>query len=194
MNPLSGPKGSPFDAKVYPPSVNASTINAVKVADPTNYSTGAMSNGIGFGLNVLISPMKQDMIKGAGFTDDDTPGVTFPDGVTLATDTRMLFIGGGRSVLANGTGPNGNGTPPGTLVSVPSMYNAQPIAAFGNGASRDAGAGPAFTSFGMKMVTADALTANGEVLETGFTNRTGVSMKDDFSAFGSAVAATAAPV
>jgi hypothetical protein len=153
-----------------------------------------MSTGIGFGSPPIIGLTAPQSIKDAGFADDYTPGVTMPDGVTQATDTRHLYIGGGRSVLVNGTGANGNGTPAGTTISVPSMYNAQPIAAFGNGASRDAGAGPAFTSFGMKMVTAAAAVAAGAVVETGWTNRSGLALVTGQSVFGSAVAATAAPV
>jgi len=192
MDPFSGPKGSPFDAKVYPPSVNASTINAVKVADPTNFSTGGLSTGIGFGANHSINPVAPASISAAGFTDNYTPGVTFPDGVTLATDARHVAIGGGRSDLVNGTGANGNGTPPGTLVSVDNMYNAQPLLGFGNGGSRDAGAGPAFTGFAEKMVTATGTVANGADIEVGFANRSGVSMTIGQSAFGSSATASQA--
>jgi hypothetical protein len=66
------------------------------------------------------------------------------------------------------------------------------ILAFGNGASRDAGAGPAFTGFAMKTVTATATVANGAVVELGFTNRSGRSITNGQSVFGSDIAASAA--
>jgi len=176
MDPLSGPKGSPFDAKSPHPTTGVLT------PDPNNFSTGALSTGIGYGTPPIIGPTAPASITASGFTDDYTPGVTFPDGVTPATDTRHLYIGGGRS------GANVNGIAP------TNMYNAQPIAGFGNGGSRDAGAGPAFTSFGMKMVTAAAPVATGAVIETGFVNRSGLALTTGQSTFGSSTTATAAPV
>jgi hypothetical protein len=68
------------------------------------------------------------------------------------------------------------------------------MAGFGNGGSRDAGAGPAFTGFGAKMVTATAIVANGAAIEAGYVNRSGVSMAIGQSAFGSSTTANAAPV
>jgi len=47
--------------------------------------------------------------------------------------------------------------------------------AFGMGGSRDAGAGPAFTGFGMKATLAAADVAFAGVIETGFVNRQGSS-------------------
>jgi hypothetical protein len=195
MSPFSGPKGSPFDAMVYPPSVSASVPGA-KVADPLNLSTGALSTGIGYGANPVI-PQAPGLtiplsIRGASFDDDYTPGQTFPDGVTQATDSRFVAIGGGRSNLVNGTGANGNGTPPGTTVSVPVMYNLQPLLGFGNGASRDAGAGPAFTGFPIKMVTATGAVADGAAVEAGFVNRSGFAMVATQSVHGSSATASAA--
>lgn len=176
MDPMSGPKGSPFDAKSYHPTTQ------LLVADPTNYSTGGLSTGIGFGSPPIIGLTAPASITAAGFTDNYVPGETFPDGTTPATDARMLYIGGGRSFAAiNG-------------IALPNMWSMSPIAAFGNGASRDAGAGPAFTGFGMKMVTAAGSVANGAVVETGFTNRSGATILTGYSVFGSAVAASAAPV
>jgi hypothetical protein len=177
MDPMSGPKGSPFDAKSYHPTTQ------LLVADPTNYSTGALSTGIGFSSLPAIGPTAPASITARGFTDDYVPGETFPDGVTPATDARMLYIGGGRSF------PAING------IALDNMWSMVPIAGFGNGASRDGGAGPAFTGFGMKMVTATAATvANGAAIEVGFTNRSGVTMTIGQSAFGSSAAASAAPV
>lgn len=162
MNPFSGPTGSPFDND-----------------QAGNLSTGALNTGIGFGSPPIIGPTAPQSIKDAGFNDNYVPGVTLP-GLTDATDARLTCIGGGRSGVTN------NGEAPTT------PYNAQPILAFGNGASRDAGAGPAFTGFAMKTVTATATVANGAVVETGFTNRSGVPITNGQSVFGSNIAASAA--
>lgn len=195
MSPFSGPKGSPFDAMVYPPSVSASVPGA-KVADPTNFSTGGLNTGIGYGANPVI-PQQVGLtiplsIRAASFDDDYTPGMTFPDGVTPATDSRFTAIGGGRNVIVNGTGANGNGYPANEKVSVPSMYNLQPLLGFGAGGSRDAGAGPAFTGFPIKMVTAVGAVADGAAIEAGFINRSGFAMVATQSAHGSSATASAA--
>lgn len=187
MSPFSGPKGSPFDAV----RINPTTF--VRDKDPNNFSTGALSTGIGIGLNtgpvINVSTSTDPFtapgaIKRAGFTDDATPGVTMP-GNTVAPDARLLAIGGGRNVITGG-GNTGLG------ISTPSPYAAQPLLAFGNGGSRDAGAGPAFTGFGMKMVTAAGAVADGAAIEAGFTNRTGRAMVATDSAFGSNTTASPA--
>ena len=102
---------------------------------------------------------------------------------TTAVDARLLAIGGGRCnapTIATGGVP------------IPNPYAAQPILAFGNGASRDAGAGPVFTGFGMKMVTATADVAPAAAIEAGFTNRSGYTVKNGASQFGSNTTASAA--
>lgn len=161
MDPLSGPKGSPKDKD-----------------QSGNYSTGALSTGIGFGATQIIPPTVA-AIDAAGFDDDYTPGVTRPNGVA-ATTAILLYIGGGRS-NANSGG-----------VAATNPYAVQPILGFGGGGSRDAGAGPTFTGFGVKMVTAAGAVANGAAIETGFVNRTGVAMTTGQSAFGSSTTASAA--
>ena len=173
MNPFSGPKGSPFDAKQIDPT------SKLLVAAPNNFSTGALNTGIGFGSPPIIGPTAPASIKAAGFNDDYTPGVTLPGG-TAATDARLTCIGGGKSTA----------TVDGVAPTVP--YNAQPILAFGNGGSRDAGAGPAFTGFGLKTVTATATVANGAAVEAGFLNRSGVSITNGQSVFGSSNTASPA--
>lgn len=158
---LSGPKGSPFDK------------------DATgNASTGALSTGIGFNPETVIG----GSIPKAGFTDDYTPGVTKPDGIA-ATDARLMYIGGGRSSATGAT--YGRPFPP-------APYTAGfGIGAAGNGGSRDAGAGPAFTGFQMKVVTAPGAVAPGAAIEAGFINRTGAAMVAGQSALGSSNAASA---
>lgn len=173
MNPFSGPKGSPFDAKQIDPT------SQLLVAAPNNFSTGALNTGIGFGSPPIIGPTAPQSIRDAGFNDDYTPGVTLPSGGD-ATLSILTAIGGGKSTA------NVNGSAP----TVP--YNAQPILAFGNGGSRDAGAGPAFTGFGVKTVTATATVANGAAVEAGFLNRSGVSITTGQSVFGSSTAASPA--
>lgn len=174
MSPFSGPSGSPFDAKRFNPTTG------VKEADVNNLSTGALNTGIGFGANVIVGPTAPQSIKDAGFNDDYTPGVTRPNNVA-ATNSTLVAIGGGKSTAAvNGIAP-----------TVP--YTAGfGLCGFGAGASRDAGAGPAFTGFNTKMVTAAGAVANGAVIETGFTNRSGASLVTGQSSFGSNVAAQAA--
>jgi hypothetical protein len=185
MSPYSGPKNSPFDAVAINPTTG------VKANDVNNFSTGGLSTGIGFGANHSISPTAPQSIKDAGFSDDSAPGLTMPAG-TAAPDARLTAIGGGKSAIVSGTGANGNGFPASEKVSVPAPYVALPLLSFGNGGSRDAGVGPVFTGFGLKMVTATATTANGADIEAGFANRSGVSMATGQSALGSN--ATASPV
>jgi hypothetical protein len=168
FDPLSGPKGSPFDRD-----------------SAGNCSTGGLSTGIGMDCETLIGPSTAatapaNILK-AGFSDDATPGVTRPSGVAAA-DSTLMYIGGGRSNMV--------GVPP---VSTPVPYTAGfALVGGGNGGSRDGGAGPAFTGFPKKMVTAIAVVANGAAIEAGFTNRTGLSMAIGDSAFGSSTAANAA--
>ena len=172
-SPFSGPDGSLFDND-----------------QAGNTSTGALCTGIGFGIGTR-NDINPDAIT-PQFTDDYTPGVTLPDG-TAATEAILLAIGGGRSAIVDGTGPDGNGVPPGTNVSVPNPYSAVGLCGFGNGASRDGAGGTA--GFPMKLVTAAADVAHGAAIETGFANRVavGYTLPDGNSAFGSATAAQATP-
>lgn len=177
MNPFSGPKGSPFDAKQMDPTTQ------LLVAAPNNFSTGALNTGIGFGSPPIIGPTAPGSIVAAGFNDDYVPGVDYYTSATTkqaATTSILTAIGGGKSTATvNGIAP-----------TVP--YNAQPLLGFGNGGSRDAGAGPAFTGFGLKTVTATATVANGAAVEAGFLNRSGVSVTNGQSVFGSNTAASQA--
>lgn len=194
MSPFSGPKGSPFDARTI--SYVGGSYTPTYTADPLNLSTGGLSTGIGYNATPVFSALpgltNPLSLRAQSFDDDYTPGQTFPDGVTQATDSRFVAIGGGRNVLVAGTGANGNGTPASEVVSVPSMYNLQPLLGFGGGSSRDAGAGPAFTGFPVKMVTAIGAVADGAAIEAGFTNRSGVAMIAGQSAHGSSTTASAA--
>ena len=160
MSAFSGPTGSPFD--------NDST---------GNFSTGALSTGIGFGCPHVVGLTAPQSIKDAGFTDDYTPGVTNPDG-TAATLAVLTCIGGGKSLA----------TEDGIAETDPYLY--QPLLGFGNGASRDVGAGPAFTGFDTKMVTATGSVANGVAIEAGFINRSNLTMTTGQSAFGSSITAS----
>lgn len=187
MSPFSGPKNSPFDAKAWASTTWPAVLGA-QVNDPNNLSTGALSTGIGYGLNTKSPGVKTSTLLPAGtqesgFDDDEIPGVTLPAGGT-ATDARLTSIGGGR---CNAPTLASNG------IATPNPWNAQPLLGFGGGGSRDAGAGPAFTGFSMKMVTAAADIAVAGVVETGFVNRSGTTLKSGDSQFGSAAAASTAP-
>jgi hypothetical protein len=166
MDALSGPRGSPFDRD---------TTGGVSA----QASTGAMSTGIGYGNNVLLGLipglLNADSIERQGFNDDQ-------DATRAFTNSTIMYIGGGKCTATV------NGTPP----PVPYTAGFLPLAA-GNGGSRDAGAGPAFTGFTQKMVTAIAQVINSGVVETGWLNRTGVTIEATQSVLGSSVAASAAP-
>jgi hypothetical protein len=143
-----------------------------------NASTGGLSNGIGFGAPPIIGLTAPASIVAAGYSDDYTLGVTKPNLVASA-DSTIMYIGGGRS--------NPDGTP---LVYTAGFG----IGMAGNGGSRDGGAGPAFTGFLAKIVTAAGAVANGVVVETGWVNRSGVSLVTGQSILGSSSAASAAVV
>jgi hypothetical protein len=171
---LSGPKGSPFDRDVQVPF--GSTPGGSGYPASGNASTGALATGIGFGSPPIFGLTAPQSIKDAGFTDDYTPGVTNPDGTTRA-DSALMYIGGGRSDA--------------TANAVPNPYTVGfGLGDAGQGGARDAGAGPAFQGFRTKTVTAVGTVANGAVVETGFVNRSGVSITVGQSVFGSAVAAS----
>ena len=174
MDALSGPKGSPLDN-------SANTIHN---------STGGLSTGIGFtgqsggpfintnGPNGSSNPATPPQaIRAAGFTDDTGTG--------LGLDSTIVYIGGG-NMVADSTYVGVPFTPlPYTAGFVPT--NA------GNGGSRDGGAGPAFTGFMGKWVTAVAQVINGGVVEAGWVNRSGVTIEATDSVFGSDAAAQVAP-
>jgi len=166
MDGLSGPKGSPFDKD-----------------NTGNASTGAMSTGIGWGNGLVIGA---GLLYGTppagvngGFTDDTG------EGTASGVNSSMVYIGGGRSTIAGGVAG-------GLSTVTPYTAGFAPVNA-GNGGSRDAGAGPAFTGFTGKIVTATGAVANGAAVETGWTNRSGVSLVSGQSTFGSSTAAQAAP-
>lgn len=205
---MSGPKNSPFDAAKIdyttappnnrPPGWTAQNI-LLKVNDPLNLSTGGLSTGIGYGGQPVIGLTAPQSIEDASFTDDYKPGISTPVPAD-ASNSRFMYIGGGKSSIVNGTGPNGNGYPVGWFTSQPVPYTAGfGIAGAGNGGlntaggSRDAGAGPAFTGFGLKSVTATGAVANGAAVEAGWINRSGVSMVTGQSVFGLGAAALPAP-
>jgi len=125
--------------------------------------TGALCTGIGFGSPPILGDI------GPQFTDDYIPGQTLPSGAEAA-DSSLMYIGGGRS-LADGT-PN------------PYAVSQVAICMAGNGGSRDGGTTP-FTGFAIKTVTATGTVANGAAVETGWSNRSGVSLAAVQSVFGS---------
>jgi hypothetical protein len=194
MSPFSGPSGSPLDAKkavYYDNLPGASGVAwSAPVADVDNLSTGALNTGIGFGLNDFdgfVDNQPGRILPDQNFVYHYIPGEFFPDGTTPAPDARFVAIGGGRSFATDiETIPDGS--------APANPWNDQPLLAFGNGGSRDAGAGPAFTGFFMKLVTATAPVAVGAAVETGFVNRTSYQVDTGKSVFGSSTAAAPAPV
>lgn len=198
MSSFAGPKGSPFDAKRADYS---NPDSMTRIADPANLSTGALSTGIGFGSDVGVAkgfdPSTNAytidkvgvLVIPPSFNDDYIPGVTQVKsaGLSDAGTSVLVAIGGGKS-----TAPSEAAGTTGIAATVP--YTAgYGLLGFGQGGSRDAGAGPAFTGFEKKMVTATAGVANGAPIETGWVNRSGGSMVSGMSEFGSSTAASAAP-
>jgi hypothetical protein len=172
---MSGPKGSPKDRDVDVPAHG--NPSGTGFAASGNTSTGGLSTGIGYGSPPVIGLTAPASIQAAGFSDDYTPGITKPDGVA-ATSSIYMHIGGGKS---DATG-----------LSVP--YTAGfGIGGAGQGGSRDAGAGPAYTGFVIKSVTATGAVATGAAVETGYSNRSGLALVTGQSVFGSFGTASAAP-
>lgn len=168
---LSGPKGSPFDNdKDYATGSGVANANA---------SCGALATGIGFGQAMGPQGRVAANIP-PNFVDDYTPGVSKPDATSSANSTYM-YMGGGKCTK------NIDGNAP--VVPYTAGFG---IGGGGNGGSRDAGAGPAFTGFVMKVVTAVADIAPAGVIETGFVNRSGVTLLTGSSQFGSSSTASAA--
>ena len=188
FDPLSGPKNAPLDARTI---ASWSSGSPVYAGDPTNISTGALQTGIGFGSPPIFTggaPGDGKQFPDGNFTDNYIPGQSKPDATNAANST-IMYIGGGRDQIVDGTGPNGNGWPAGSKVSLPNPYPVAQVAVCmaGNGGSRDGGASP-FTGFATKTVTASGNVANGAVIETGWANRSGVGLTSGQSTFGSAAA------
>lgn len=199
---LSGPKGSPLDAKVFdyttgtPPGWDLTTRVPILVANEelSGCSTGGLSTGIGYGGQVIGQTPQLTTapaaIFAAGFDDNMIPGVrpTFaappPPGVVSAhdADSTYLYIGGGRMIENTGTLAGDIGRP-----FIPDPYTAGIcIVGAGEGVDRDGGAGPtAFTGFPIKTVTATGAVAEGAAIEAGVLNVSGQAMVSGQSAFGS---------
>lgn len=164
---LSGPKNSPLDARLISYAAGANTPTYTNV--PTNRSTGGLSTGIGFGCPPVMgaSVPPTTAIKQRGFQDDYVPGVTVNTrltGYVASPDSSIVYIGGGKS------GPKSTvkaGIPFPTAPYVAGFG----IGAAGAGGSRDATAGPQFTGFTLKTVTAAAGVAVGAAVEAGFLYR-----------------------
>jgi hypothetical protein len=138
-----------------------------------NASTGGLSTGIGCGTNNVFGIGQLE----PNFDADYIPGVTKPDG-TSAVDSTLMYIGGGKST-SDGT---------------PQPYTTGfGIGSAGDGGSRDAGAGPAFTGFLMTTATASGTVADGSEVDTGLVNRSGQTIVSGQSVFGSSADASATP-
>lgn len=203
MDPLSGPSGSPLNGNnsiggnMTYPSATGGLSNCIGFGARNAQNSGSLTKGLPSIPPGALSPNTSTAAAnaaGCDYIDDLLIGVRpawAPAGATgdpakpVRADSEMVYIGGGRSNIAGGL-------PGGLSVNAPYTQGTN-VAGFGNGGSRDAGAGPAFTSFAAKIVTATATVANGAVVETGFANRSGGSITNGQSTFGSATAATVAP-
>jgi hypothetical protein len=169
FDPLSGPKNSPFDKDLQTDIITGA------VTARGGCSTGALQTGIGFGSPPIFGtvPTSAAAIALAGFTDDYIPGQSNPAS-TDTGDSTWIYIGGGRCNANSGGAAAVNPYPSGVA----------PICGAGNGGSRDGGSTP-FTGFPIKTVTATGTVANGAAVETGWLNRSGVSLATGQSVFGS---------
>jgi hypothetical protein len=171
FDPVSGPKGSPLD--------NDTQVDIVTGASSSRggCSTGALQTGIGFG----SPPVLTSGHITPNFTDDYIPGQSDPASTDTGTSVWM-YIGGGRC----------NANVDGYAAPNPYTSGMTPILAAGNGGTRDAGTGPAYTGYYLKTVTASGTVANGSAVETGFTNRSGMSIVAGQSVFGVSTAGSTA--
>lgn len=209
LDPLSGPKGSPLDAKVIdyttgtPEGWDATEHIPILVDndEASGVSTGALSTGIGFSGQVIgltpQLPTAPAALFAAGFNDNMIPGVqpTYaappPPGVISAhtANSIYMYLGGGRMIENTGTLAGDIGRP-----FIPDPYDAGIcIAGAGEGVARDGGAGPAFTGFPIQSVTASGAVAEGAAIEAGILNVSGQAMTTGQSAFGSVTTPLAAP-
>jgi hypothetical protein len=192
---LSGPKGSPFDNDKDYAAATAFFPTSTGAVANLNDSTGGLATGIGFGSPPVIGPVSDPLVSNAvrgirneGFTDDYKPGISTPTPGD-SPDSTYMYIGGGKCTK------NVDGHAPAVPYTAGfGIGNAGNGGLTSAGGSRDAGAGPAFTGFGMKMVTAAAGVAVGAAVEAGWVNRSGQALVTDQSVFGSSTTASAAVV
>ena len=184
FDPASGPKGSPFDHKVItswtpvaPSGAGGMPILGAGSGDSV-LSTGALSTGIGFGLNTEV-PGGVDGVVGTGTTPVDLdstgnfssqyiPGTSLPS-LAAAGDARLLYIGGGKSDAAGVATPR-------AVSQLCAAGGGRYLPSVVAGASRDGGTNQ---GFGTKLVIATGATAFGAAIVAGFTNRS--SIGDDFT-------------
>lgn len=146
-----------------------------------NASTGALSTGIGYGPNTQLFGWQWS--DPGAFKLGYQPGVSSPDN-TISAYSTIMYIGGGRCT-ANVGG----------MAPVYPYVAGFGIGAAGNGAARDAGAGPAYTGHIMQAAQAASSAANGAKIVTGppaFDNRSGVTMPAGAAQFAVGESATAA--
>jgi len=179
FDPASGPKGSPFDHKVITSWNYATGMPVLGVGSGDSVlSTGALSTGIGFGLNTEV-PGGVDGVVGTGTTPVDLdstgnfssqyiPGTSLPS-LAAAADARLLYIGGGKSDVAGVSTPR-------AVSQLCAAGGGRYLPSVVAGASRDGGTNQ---GFGTKLVIATGATAFGAAIVAGFTNRS--SIGDDFT-------------
>jgi hypothetical protein len=185
---LSGPTGSRLDRDDTVLTWDANNHPVYTQGTITKATTGALSTGIGYGSPPVWNTVSQTIAQ-KGFTDDYKPGIstTVPADATVS---KFMYIGGGYSVTAGSpsyANPAGEQGAPGYTAGFG-------IGAAGNGGARDAGAGPIYTGFGLKLVTASGAVATGAAIEAGWLNRAGYALGALDNAFGVSSTASAAVV
>lgn len=186
-NPFTACKGASYGAYII---TGWNGTVPVYDEDDTNYSTGGLNTGIGYGPQVIESNAAD--FKASGFQENMVLGSQAQpaSGGVVAVDTTYQCIGGGKTVMVDGTGANGNGTPVGTQYSNPVPFGSLQIVGFGNGGSRDAGTNG--TGFGVRASAASATVAEGAVITGTWVNRSGRTLVNGERTFGSGNAANAA--
>lgn len=185
LDPLSGPKGSPLDN-----DFDTDIVTGVKSVSG-KCSTGALQTGIGFGANspIMIGGVvrvvgQAALFRDGEFTDDYIPGQSNPAS-TDTMDSTYMYLGGGRCDANSG----------GAAAPNPYSTGITPICGAGTGtmdgtagSARDGGAGPAYTGFPIKTVTATGSVAIGAAVETGWVNRSPRALVSGETVFGSGTA------
>jgi len=161
MNPFDGPANSPLNPTTSDTSVNSPSCGQLV----TGIAMG-VGNGMFFSVN-----------DNAGY-EGYRPGVTKPDFTAMAAadpgtgapwGSALVAIGGGRS---NVSSPASGG-----VVTTAPYGTGFGLCAWGNGASRDAGAGPTFQGFSLQYSAIQtANVANGATFAGAIAvvNRTGI--------------------
>jgi hypothetical protein len=172
-NPLSGVRGSPYDAK----KANPANPNGAFIANTDDLTTGAAITGIGFSANNLFQAAEtnESYKNFASVIDADGAETGFVPGLSGNIDGlsgTLLAIGGGYC----------EATTDGIAHPYPWHTPFAGIGFMGNGTERDLLSSTPDESIASPAVyaTVDSVVANGATFEVGagtFTNRTGKTLQ-----------------